>query len=124
MSHPSISKVADYLVWLWEDQGLSLSSVKAHRSMLSSVFHFKLPALGEDRVLQDLLRSFAIERPRRPQAPPSWDLDAVLRHLSPWSQSLCGLLQRRHCFWSLLRRLSGLVRSRPCRRQLLRLAMT
>ena len=49
--------------------------------MLSSVFQFKLPALGEDRVLQDLVRSFAIERPRRPQAPPSWDLDAVLRHL-------------------------------------------
>ena len=81
VSHPSISKVADYLVWLWEDQGLSLSSVKAHHSMLSFVFRFKLPALGEDRVLQDLLRSFAIERPRRPQAPPSWDLDAVLRHL-------------------------------------------
>ena len=80
VSHPSVSKVADYLVWLWEDQGLSLSSVKAHRSMLSSVFRFKLPALGEDRVLQDL-RSFAIERPRHPQAPPSWDLDAVLRHL-------------------------------------------
>ena len=81
VSHPSLLKVADYLVWLWEDQGLSLSSVKAHRSMLSSVFRFKLPALGEDRVLQDLLCSFAIERPRRPQAPPSWDLDAMLRHL-------------------------------------------
>ena len=60
---------------------MSLSSVKAHCSMLSSVFRFKLPALGEDRVLQDLLCSFAIERPRRPQVPPSWDLDAVLRHL-------------------------------------------
>ena len=58
-----------------------LSSVKAHRSMLSSVFQFKLPALGEDRVLHDLVRSFAIERPRRPQAPPSLDLDVVLRHL-------------------------------------------
>ena len=81
VSQPSVSKVADYLVWLWEDQGLSLSLVKAHRSMLSSVFQFKLPALGEDRVLQDLLRPFAIERPRRIQAPPSWDLDAVLWHL-------------------------------------------
>ena len=81
MSQPSVSKVADFLVWLWEDQGLSLSSIKAHRSMLSSVFQFKLPALGEDTVLQDLVRSFSIERLRRPQAPPSWDLDAVLRHL-------------------------------------------
>ena len=49
--------------------------------MLSSVFQFKLPALGEDRVLHDLVRSFAVERPRRPQAPPSWDFDAVLLHL-------------------------------------------
>ena len=81
VSQPSVLKVADYLVWLWEDQGLSLSSVKTHRSMLSSVFQFKLPALGEDRVLQDFVRSFSIERPRRPQAPPSWDLDAVLQHL-------------------------------------------
>ena len=32
-------------------------------------------------MLQDLVRSFSIERPRHPQAPPSWDLDAVLRHL-------------------------------------------
>ena len=52
VSQPSVSKVADYLVWLWEDQGLSLSSTKAHRCMLSSLFQFKLPALGEDRVLQ------------------------------------------------------------------------
>ena len=81
VSQPSISKVADYLVWLWKDQGLSLSSVKAHCSMLSSVFQFKLPALGEDRVLHDFVHSFAIERPRHSQAPPSWDLDAVLRHL-------------------------------------------
>ena len=61
VSHPSISKVADYLVWLWEDQGLSLSSVKAHHSMLSSVFCFKLPALGEDRVAaigNDLMVSY------------------------------------------------------------------
>ena len=49
--------------------------------MLSSVFQFKFLALGEDRVLQDLSLSFAVERPRRPQAPPSWDLDAMLRHL-------------------------------------------
>ena len=81
MSQPSVSKAADYLVWLWEDQGLSLSLVKAHRSMLFSVFQFKLPSLDEGRVLQDLVHSFSIESPRRPQAPPSWDLDAVLRHL-------------------------------------------
>ena len=95
MSQPSVSKVADYLVWLWEDQGLSLSFSSSFLcsegcglpclalggSRLVSVFQFKLPVLGEDRVLQDLVRSFSIERPRRPLAPPSWGLDAVLRHL-------------------------------------------
>ena len=121
VSQPSVSKVADYLVWLWEDQGLSLSSVKAHRSMLSSVFQFKLPALGEDRVLQDLVRSFSIERPCRPQAPPSWDLDAVLRHLmssafEPLESVSLRALTKKTVF-GLLRQLSGLVRSRPCRRQ-------
>ena len=77
------------LITIWTVFGLRLDHDghrhycygKAHCSMLSSVFQFKLPALGEDRVLQDLVRSFSIERPRRPQAPPSWDLDAVLRHL-------------------------------------------
>ena len=75
-----MAKVADFLVWLLEVRGF-LSLVKTHRSMLSSVFRFKLPELGEHRVLHDLLRSFAIERPRRPQVPPFWDLDIVLRHL-------------------------------------------
>ena len=69
VSNPSVAKVADYIVWLWEAQGLSLSSVKAHCSMLSTVFCFKLPELGKHRVLRDLLRSFSIERPRRSQVP-------------------------------------------------------
>ena len=58
-----------------------MSSVKAHRFMLSAVFRFKLPELGEHHVLRDLLRSFAVEHPLHPRVPPSWDLDVVLRHL-------------------------------------------
>ena len=76
-----MAKVVDYLLWLWESKGLSLSSVKAHRSMLSAVFRFKLPELGEHHVLRHLLRSFAVERPLHPRVPLSWDLDVVLRHL-------------------------------------------
>ena len=93
VSQPSVSKVADYLVWLWEEQGLSLSSIKGHRSMLSSVFQFKLPALGEDRVLHDLVCSFAVERPRRPRLhlPGTWMRcrgTSCLLRLSLWSLSL------------------------------------
>ena len=60
---------------------MSVSSVKAHCSMLSAVFRFKLPELSENHVMRNLLRSFAIERPRRPQLPPAGDLDVVVRHL-------------------------------------------
>ena len=49
--------------------------------MLSVVFRFKLPELGDHRVLRDLIWSFAIERPHRPQLPPLWDLEVFLRHL-------------------------------------------
>ena len=80
VSNPSISKVA-YLLWLWEVKNLSVSSIKAHRSVLSAVFKFKLPELRDHHVLWDLIRSFYIERPRRPPMPPCWDLDVVLRQL-------------------------------------------
>ena len=60
---------------------MSVSSIKAHRSMLSVVFCFKLPELGDHHVLRNLIRSFAIERPRRPPLPPSWDLDIALHHV-------------------------------------------
>ena len=75
-----MSKVADYL-WLWESVKLSVSSIKAHRSMLSTVFQFKLLELGGHHVLRDLIRSFVIERPHRPPMPPCWDLDIVLKYL-------------------------------------------
>ena len=58
-----------------------MSLVKAHRSMLSAVFCFKLLAFSDSHVLQDLIWSFAIDRPRHPHLPSAWDLDVVLRHL-------------------------------------------
>ena len=44
-SRPTLSKVADFLWWLRSVRGLSVSSIKGYRSMLSVVFHFQLPAL-------------------------------------------------------------------------------
>ena len=79
--NPTVSKVADYLLWLWESRILLVSSIKAHRYMLSMVFRLKLPELGNHHVLRVLIRCFAIECPQHPQLPPSWDLDVVLHHL-------------------------------------------
>ena len=81
VSYPSIFKVADFLLWLWEFEKLSVSSIRAHRFILSAVFKLMLPELGDHHVPRDLIRSFCIERLRRPSMPPCWDLDIVLRHL-------------------------------------------
>ena len=44
-------------------------------------FFFKLPAFSEHHVLRGLIKSFALDRPRHPQLPSTWDLDVVLRLL-------------------------------------------
>ena len=81
VSAPSISKIADFLLWLWKVRKLSVQSIRGYRSMLSSVFRFQLPSIGEDSVLRDLIRSFEIQRPRCPSVTPSWDLNIVLKDL-------------------------------------------
>ena len=69
ISRPTLSKVADFLWWLRSVRGLSVSSIKGYRSMLSVVFHFQLPALSSHPVLRDLLRSFRVSAPSSPLRP-------------------------------------------------------
>ena len=85
ISRPSISKVADFLWWPRSVRGLSVSSIKGYRSILSVVFKFHLPALSSHRVLRGLLRSFRVSSPSYPMRPPSWDLSKVLRFLNSGS---------------------------------------
>ena len=85
ISRPSLSRVADSLWWLRSVRGLSVSSIKGYRSMLSAVFKFHLPALSSSRVLWDLLRSFRVSAPSYPMRPPSWELLMVLRFLNSGS---------------------------------------
>ena len=63
--------------------------------MLSAVFRFNLPELGEHHALRDLLRFFAVERPRVPLVPPSWGLDIALKHLMSSAYEPLGSLSLR-----------------------------
>ena len=74
--------MADFLCWLWSTRGLSVSSIRDYRSVLSAVFRFHLPSLSSDPVLQDLLRSFQLSSAERVLHPPAWDLSRVLRYLN------------------------------------------
>ena len=62
VSRPTLAKVADFLYWLRYIRGLSVSSLRGYRSVLSAVFRFHLPSLSSDLVIRDLLRSFRLFR--------------------------------------------------------------
>ena len=78
ISRPSISKIADFLLYLRRSLHLSYSSIASYRSMLSAVFRFVLSDISSHPVLHDLLSSFRIERPFPSSRIPPWDLLRVL----------------------------------------------
>ena len=81
VSRPTLAKVADFLYWLRYTRGLSVSSLRGYRSVLSAVFRFHLPSLSSYPVIRDLLRSFRLSSGERVLRPPAWDLFKVLRYL-------------------------------------------
>ena len=81
VSRPTLAKVADFLYWLRYTRGLSVSSLRGYRSVLSAVFRFHLPSLSSDLVIRDLLRSFRLSSAERVLRPPAWDLSKVLTYL-------------------------------------------
>ena len=74
ISRPSISKIADFLLYLSRSLHLSYSSITSYHSMLSAVFRFVLPEVSSHPVLHDLLRSFRIECPLPSSRVSPWDL--------------------------------------------------
>ena len=80
-SSPSISKIAEFLTYMFKRKGAALSTIKGYRAMLSAVFKFPLPEISTS-ILKDLIRSFEISAPRPLFPPPPWDLDKVLQFLS------------------------------------------
>ena len=81
VSRPTVTKVADFLLFLRRSLSLSYSSIASYGSMLSGVFRFILSELSSHFVLHDLLRSFRLERPLPSSRVPPWDLQVVLRFL-------------------------------------------
>ena len=103
ISRPTLSKVAEFLCWLRSSRGLSVSSIKGYRSMLSAVFRFHLPTLSSHPVLRDLLRSFRLSLAESKLRPPAWALSMVLRFLNslafePLSEALLRALSQKTLF--------------------------
>ena len=78
ISNPTLPKVADFLLFLFNRKHLSVSAIKGYRSMLSFVFHSKLPVISNSKVLSDLIKSFSLQRPPHREPKLSWDLNKIL----------------------------------------------
>ena len=109
-SFPSISKIAEFLTYLFKRKGAALSTIKGYRAMLSAVFKFPLPGIFTSPVLKT---SFGLLRYLLP-GPFSllrlgiwirfWSICQV-RRLSPLRKNHFWTKPRRPCsFWPWLRR--------------------
>ena len=81
VSRPSLPQISEFMVFLKEKKKLSVSAIKGYRSMLSTVFHFRLPQISSSSVLNSLIRSFSLDQAKKIIPRPLWDLDKVLSYL-------------------------------------------
>ena len=78
----TVSVVVDFLIYLRQDKGLSVSAVKGYSSALNSVLALKGRDLSASREITMLLRSFARAVNPVELRPPAWDVSLVLQSLT------------------------------------------
>ena len=81
-SHPSSIEFANFLSYLFEHLGKSVSTVRVHRSAISSTIRqLGGPSFSEDPLIRDALRGASLIAARTPRRLPAWDLFLVLASL-------------------------------------------
>lgn len=77
-SKTSLNQIAKFLLSLFKEKGLSLSTIKGYRSMLASVFKHRGLDISNNQDLTDLLKSFNTSKTKVPKQI-AWNLDIVLK---------------------------------------------
>ena len=62
-SKPSIDTVCKFLIYLWEDRRLAVSTIKGFRSVLHSVLRHNNIDIRNNQDISDVIKSFILERP-------------------------------------------------------------
>ena len=94
----TIPVIADFLVYLFEEEEASTNTIKGYRTALSRTLLYSCDEdISNSVVLTDLIKAFERERPMRAVEFPKWDLRLVLEMLSkepfePLSQASLKLL--------------------------------
>ena len=74
--------VADFLTFLLSVKKCQVSTIKGYRSTISNTLKYKTGYdFGSHRVLSELIKSFAKQRPVDRPLAPKWDLAFVLSHM-------------------------------------------
>ena len=80
---PSIRRVADFFIYLFDEKKLAVSTIKGYRSMISHTLSFRgACSIGSDCFLSELIRSFELKRPVSRSLTPKWNLSCVLWSLT------------------------------------------
>ncbi|MCS5643737.1 MAG: hypothetical protein NZ807_10805 [Dehalococcoidia bacterium] len=74
--------VADFLLYLFHEKSLMVSTIKGYRSAISNVLRHKGTDLTNSQELGMLVQSLDLQRPAIPSTVPKWDLALVLRRLT------------------------------------------
>ena len=78
----TVPVVVDFLIYLRQDKGLSISAIKGYSSALNSVLALKGRDLASSCEITMLLRSFARSVNPAELRPPAWDVSLVLQSLT------------------------------------------
>lgn len=90
-SKTSLTQIADFLLYLRTTKGLSSSTMKGYRSILSSVFKNRDLDLSSNQDLSNLIKSFDTSKQTKVDSV-SWNLDVVLKWLmGPSFESLSSM---------------------------------
>ena len=79
---PSVRRLADFFVFLFEDKKLAISTIKGYRSMISHTLAFKSSKICADPLISELIRAMELKRPVSRSLTPKWDLSCVLWSLT------------------------------------------
>ena len=81
--NPSSRRIADFLLYLFDDKKLSLGSIKGYRSMLSHTLAFhRSSQVCSDPAISELIRAMELKRPVSRSHTPKWDLACDLWSLT------------------------------------------
>ena len=94
-SRPSINSLCKFFIFLFEEKGLAVDTIRCYRSTLHSVLRHRGIRVNKNEDIKDVIRSLKLRTPVKNPRIVHWNLDVVLKFLvsdkfEPLSQ--CSLL--------------------------------